>query len=169
MPPERKKMRKSSNKQQRANEELVKKTLNNNYYSFKELYEAFYPKHFWENVNSSWQKEFDDFFVSFKKEREFFKNNYKSILSDAVNYQISKKQLEENCLKNEPIFERKVFIKNETIMTVYFTCQKNKTVGIFQKVKFFCPFGIEWNQKALLKSSSVIGCFCIKNSKFKNF
>lgn len=162
-------MRKSISKQQKVIEELVKETISNNYHSFRELYEAIYPKHFWQNVNTSWQKEFDDFFASFKKEREFFKDNYKSILSDAVNCQISKKQLEKNFLKNDPIFERKVFIKNEIIMTVYFTCQKNKTIGIFQEIEFFTPLDVEWNQRALREASSFIGCFCIKKSKFKNF
>lgn len=162
-------MRKSTSRFQKINEELVKDTMRNSYYSFSDLYESIFPKHFWQKKFTSWQKEHDDFFASFKEKREFFRNNYKSILSNAINCQISKKQLGKKCLNDDLIFEKKVFIKDETIMTVYFAAQKNRTIGIFQRINFHAPMNLDWNKSGLLDPSSFIGCFCIKDSKFKNF
>lgn len=162
-------MRKSITKEQKINERLIKKTLENGYCTFNELYNAFFPKHFWQNRFTSWQKEHDDFFKSFKTERDYFKDNYKSILADAIKKEASKKQLKKSSLNSDSILERKIFILNETIITVYFTCEKNQTIGIFQKIKFYAPMELDWDKPGLLTPSSFIGCFCIKNSKFKNF
>ena len=65
-------MRKSTTKEQKTNEKLIKKTLENGYCTFNELYNAFFPKHFWQNRFTSWQKEHDAFFESFKTERDYF-------------------------------------------------------------------------------------------------
>lgn len=59
----------------------------------------FFPKHFWQNRFTSWQKEHDDFFKSFKAERDYFKDNYKSILADAIKKEASKKQLKKSSFK----------------------------------------------------------------------
>lgn len=162
-------MRKSITKEQKINERLIKETLENGYRTFNELYNAFFPRHFWQNRFTSWQKEYDDFFKSFKTERDYFKDNYKSILADAIKKETSKKQLKKTSLNSDSILERKIFILNETIITVYFTCEKNQTIGIFQKIEFYAPVELDWNKPGLLTPSSFIGCFCIKNSKFKNF
>lgn len=73
----------------------------------------------------------------------------------------SKKKPLKNNLKNH--------LLNETIITVYFTCEKNQTIGIYQKINFYAPMELDWDKPGLLATSSFIGCFCIKNSKFKNF
>lgn len=162
-------MRKSTTKQQKVNEKFVKKALESNYCTFDELYNAFFPKHFWQNRFTSWQREHDDFFKSFKTERDYFKDNYKKILADAVKKEVSKKQLKKIAFNSNPIFEKRVFIANETIITVYFSCEKNQTIGIFQTIKFYSPMELDWDKPGLLKPSSFISCFCIKKSKFKNF
>lgn len=162
-------MRKSITKKQKINEELLKKTLQGCYCNFDELYKAFFPKHFWQNRFTSWQKEHDDFFKSFKTERDYFKDNYKSILADAIEKEASKKQLKKSSLNSDSILERRVFISNETIITVYFSVDKNQTIGIYQTIKFHKPMDLDWEKPGLLQPSSFIGCFCIKKSKFKNF
>lgn len=162
-------MKKSITKLQKNNERLVRETLGNNYCTFNELYSAFFPKHFWQNRFTSWQKERDDFFKSFKTERDSFKENYKSILADAVEKEASKKQLKKSSLNNNSIFERKVLISNETIITVYFSYAENQTIGIYQTIKFHKSIELDWNKSGLLQPSSFIGCFCIKKTKFKNF
>lgn len=162
-------MKKSFTKKQKKTESLVKETLENNYCTFDEIYKAFFPKHFWQNCFTSWQKEYDDFFKSFKIERDFFKENYKSILADAIKKEISKKQLKKTFLNSNSIFERRIFISSETIITVYFDCEKNQTIGIYQTIEFHKPMELDWNKPGLLQSSSFIGCFSIKKNKFKNF
>lgn len=162
-------MRKSITKQQKINERLIRKTLECGYRNFSELYNAFFPKHFWQNRFTSWQKEHDTFFESFKTERDYFKENYRSILTEAIKKEASKKQLKKSSLNSDPIFERKVLILNETIITVYFSCEKNQTIGIFQTIEFYAPMELDWNKAGILTPSPFVGCFCIKNSKFKNF
>lgn len=162
-------MKKSITKEQKNNERLIEKTLKNGYCTFSELYNAVFPKHFWQNRLTSWQKEKDDFFKSFKTERDYFESNYKSILTKAIEKEASKKQLKKTSLNNDPIFERKIFILNETIITVYFSCEKNQTIGIFQTIRFYAPMELDWDERGIKTPSSFIGCFCIKNSKFKNF
>lgn len=162
-------MKKSITKEQKINEKIVKKTLESGYCTFKELYNACFPKHFWQNRFTSWQKEQDAFFESFKTERDYFKDNYKRLLTDGIKKECSKKQLKKSSLNSDSIFEKKVFISNETIITVYFSCEKNQTIGIFQKIKFNSTMDLDWDKPGLLKPSSFISCFCIKNSKFKNF
>ena len=160
-------MRKSITKQQKINEELLKKTLQGGYCSFDELYKSFFPKHFWQNRFTSWQKEHDDFLKSFKTERDYFKKNYKSILADAIEKEAFKKQLKKSSFNHDSILERRVLISNKKIITVYFSANKNQTIGIYQTIKFFKPMmNLE---PGLLQPSSFIGCFCIKKSKFKNF
>lgn len=162
-------MRKSTTKEQKINERLIKKTLESDYCTFSELYEALFPKHFWQNRFTSWQKEHDAFFKSFKTERDYFKENYRSILTEAIEKEVSKKQLKKSSLNSDSILKRRVFISDETIITVYFSCEKNQTIGIFQTIKFYAPMELDWNKSGILTASPFIGCFCIKNSKFKNF
>lgn len=162
-------MKKSITKEQKINEELVKETLKNGCYTFNELYNAFFPKHFWQNRFTSWQKEKDAFFESFKTERDYFEDNYENILAKAIEKENSKKQLKKSSLNSDSFFERRVFISGETIITVYFTCEKKQTIGIFQIIKFYAPMELDWNERGLKTPSPFIGCFCIKNSKFKNF
>ena len=159
-------MRKSTTKEQKNNEELIKKTLKSGYCTFNELYEAFFPKHFWQNRFTSWQKEHDSFFESFKTERDYFKENYRSILAEAIEKEASKKQLKKSSLNSDSILERRVFISDETIITVYFTCEKNQTIGIFQKIKFCAPMELGWDKRGLKAPSSFIGCFCITIWRF---
>lgn len=163
-------MQKSITKEQKVNEDFVRETINHNFHSFKDLYNFFYPKHFWQNVNTSWQKESDDFFKSFKNEREYFEKNYKEILIKSIQKEIIKKQLKKSLLNSYQIYEKKVFLMNNKIITVYFSCEKNKTIGIFQKIEFRKTINdLELNKRGLLAPSSLIGCFCIKKSGFKNF
>lgn len=162
-------MKKSITKKQKINERLIKETLESGYCTFNELYNSFFPKHFWQNRFTSWQKEHNAFFESFKTERDYFKEKYKEILTESVKREIFKRQLKKSCLNSDSIFEKKVFISQKTIITVYFSCEKNQTIGIFQTIKFYAPMDLEWNKPGLLNASSFIGCFCIKNSKFKNF
>lgn len=167
-------MKKSTTKEQKINERLIKETLNGKHYdSFEELYEAFFPKHFWQNRFTSWQKENDDFFKSFKNERHYLKDNYKDLLFSAIEKQISKKQLSKNFLKNKDdlIFERKLLISNEKIITIYFTFLNGKTIGIAQIISFYKPFNLDWDKIGLKETSSSISCFCIDINKetFKNF
>ena len=162
-------MRKSITKQQKFNERLVKKTLESGFYTFGELYNALFPKHFWQNRFTSWQKEHDAFFASFKTERDYFKDNYKSILTDAIEKETAKKQIKKSFLNSDSILTRKVFISDKIIITVYFDVKKDQTIGIYQLVKFQAPSELDWNMPGILTPSSFIGCFCIKNSKFKNF
>lgn len=154
-------MKKSITKEQKIDERLIKKTLESGYCTFNDLYNAFFPKHFWQKRLTSWQKEHDDFFRAFK-------NNYKIILADAIKKEVFKKQLKKSSLSSDSIFEKRVFISNETIITVYFSCEKNQTIGIFQTIKFCTPMDLDWDNPGLLQPSSSIGCFCIKKSKFKN-
>lgn len=162
-------MRKSITKQQKINERLVKETLEKNFYTFDELYKAFFPKHFWQSRLTSWQKEHDDFLKSFKTERDYFEENYKSILTMAIKKEASKKQLKKSSLNSDSIIERRVFISNQTIITVHFSCEKNQTIGVYQILNFYHPIESYYEKPTLLAPSSFIGCFCIKNSKFKNF
>ena len=170
MPPRKvKDMKKSTTKDQKKNERLVEKTLESGYCTFGDLYKDFFPKHFWQNRLTSWQKEHDDFLKSFKNERDYFKDNYKSILAEAAKKEVSKKQLKKTSLNSDSIFEKRVFISNEIIITVYFSCEKSQTIGIFQKIKFYAPSDLDRSKPGILTPSSFVGCFCIKNSKFKNF
>lgn len=164
-------MVKSTSKKQRINEKFVRKTLENNYCTFNELYSAFFPKHFWQNRFTSWQKEYDDFFKSFKNERNYFRENYKALFFKAAENETAKKQLSRNFLKNKNdlLFEKKLFICNEKIITIYFTFYKNQTIGICQTIEFHKTMELDWNNPGLLQPSSSISCFCIKNEKFKNF
>ena len=162
-------MKRSVTKEQKNNERLVRKTLESGYCTFSELYNAFFPQHFWQNRLTSWQKEKDTFFSSFKTERDYFKDNYKNILVKSIEKEVLKKQLKKSSLNSDSIVERRVFISNETIITVYFSCKKNQTIGIFQAIKFYAPMELDWDKPGLKKPSPFIGCFCIKNSKFKNF
>lgn len=168
-------MTKSISKNQKITEELVRKTLENHIKGFLDLYSIFFPKHFWQNRNTSWQKECDEFFKSFKNQRDYFKENYKKLFFEAAQNEIFKKQLSKDFLKNKDdlIFEKKVFISGEKIITLYCTLCKNETIGIAQIVNFDeIQNGLElnWNESGLLEPSSTISCFCIKtNGKYKNF
>lgn len=162
-------MKKSITKEQKNNERLVQKTLESNYCTFNDLYNALFPKHFWQNRFTSWQKEKDAFFESFKTEKDYFEYNYKNILAESVKKEASKKQLKKSSFNSDSIFEKRVFILEETIITVYFSCEKNQTIGIYQTIRFYAPMELGWNEQGIKTPSSFIGCFCIKNSKFKNF
>lgn len=163
-----------SAKKQKIAEKIIRKTLENHICSFHNLYEAFFPKHFWQNRLTSWQKEHDDFYKSFKNERNYFKENYKALFFKAAENETAKKQLTRNFLKNKDnlLFEKKLFICDAKIITIYFTAYKNKTIGIAQILDFDEIqnwYNLEWNKKELIQPSSSISCFCIKNEKFKNF
>lgn len=167
-------MTRSISKKQKIAEKIIKKTLENHICSFRNLYENFYPKHFWQNRFTSWQKEYDDFLKSFETERNYFKKNYKALFFKAAENEIAKKQLLKNFLKNKDdlLFERKLFIYNAKIITIYFTVFKNKTIGIAQILNFDEIqnwYNLEWDKRGLLQPSSSISCFCINNEKFKNF
>lgn len=167
-------MKKSISKNQKITEELIKKTLENHIDNFKDLYKAFFPWHFWQNRLTSWQKECDDFFKSFKTERNYFQENYKKLFFEAVENEIYKKQLSKDFLKNKNdlLFERKLFISNAKIITIYFTSYKDKTIGIaqildFDKVQNWLE--LDWNKRGLIQPLASISYFCIKNNKYKNF
>lgn len=167
-------MVKSISKKQKIAEKIIKKTLENHICTFNDLYKAFYPKHFWQNRLTSWQGEHDDFFKSFEIERNYFKNNYKALFFKAAENEIAKKQLSKNFLKNKDdlLFEKKLFIYDAKIITIYFTAYKNKTIGIAQILNFDETqnwYDLEWDKRGLLQPSSFINCFCINKTKFKNF
>lgn len=167
-------MVKSTSKKQKIAEEIIRKTLENHICSFLNLYKVFYPKHFWQNRFTSWQKECDDFFKSFETERNYFKENYKALFFKAAENETAKKQLPKNFLKNKDdlLFERKLFIYDAKIITIYYTAYKNKTIGIAQILNFDEIqnwYNLEWDKRGLLQPSSSTSCFCISNEKFKNF
>lgn len=173
-PEKKKNMVKSKSKKQKITEKIIRETLENHICGFQDLYKTFYPKHFWQNRSTSWQKECDDFFKSFEKERNYFRENYKALFFKAAENETAKKQLSKNFLKNKDdlLFERKVFICDARIITIYYTVYKNKTIGIAQILNFNEIqnwYNLEWDRRELLQPSSSTSCFCISNEKFRNF